>query len=61
MLLEAHVCVYVTNKYVCILNWPIDSPPDCTGLYDLRIACPNTYYNLKAISLQYNITDQLSD
>ena len=44
-----------------ILNWPIDSPPSCPALHDLRIACLNTYYNVKAISLRYNITDQLSD
>jgi len=31
------------------------------GLHDLRIACLNTYYNMKAISLHYSITDQLSD
>ena len=31
------------------------------GLHDLRIACLTTYYNMKAISLHYNITDQLSD
>ena len=37
------------------------APTFCPGLHDLRIACLNTYYNMKAISLQYNITDQLSD
>ena len=42
-------------------NWPIDSPPFCPGLHDLRIDCLNTYYKMKAISLHYNITDQLSD
>jgi len=41
--------------------WPIDSPPYCPDLYDLRIACLHTFYNMKAISLHYNITDQLSD
>jgi len=35
--------------------------PSCPGLHDLRIACLNTYYNIKAIPLHYNITDQLSD
>jgi len=40
---------------------PIDSLPSCPGLHDLRIACLKTYYNMKAISLHYNITDQLSD
>jgi len=45
----------------CFNNWPIDSPPSYPGLHDLRIACLNTYYNMKAISLHYNITDQLSD
>jgi len=29
-------------------------------LHDLRIACLNTY-NMKAISLHYDITEQLSD
>jgi len=47
------------NNSYC--NWPIDSPPSCPDLYDLRIDCLNTYYNMKAISLHYNITDQLSD
>jgi len=42
-------------------NWPIDSPPLCPGLHGLRIASLNTYYNMKAISLHYNITGQLSD
>jgi len=37
------------------INWPIDSPPFCPGLYDLRIARLNTYYNMKAISLHYSI------
>ena len=37
-------------------NWPIDNPPSCPGLHDLRIACLNTYYNMKAISFHYNIT-----
>ena len=41
--------------------WPIDSQPSCPGLHDLRIASLNTLYNMKAISLHYNITDQLSD
>ena len=27
----------------------------------IRIACLNTYYNMKAISPHYNITDELSD
>jgi len=47
--------------YYSICNWPIDSPPFCPGLHDLRIDCLNTYYNIKAISLHYTITDQLSD
>ena len=42
-------------------NWPIDSPPSCLGSHDLRIACLNTYYNMKAISPHYNITDHVSD
>jgi len=42
-------------------NSPIDSPPSCPGLHDLRVASLNTYYNIKTISLHYNITDQLSD
>jgi len=49
------------NTYYNINYWPIDRPPSCPGLHDLRIACLNTYYNMKAISLHYNITDQLSD
>jgi len=36
-------------------NWPIDSPPSCPGLHGLRIACLNTYYNMKAIALHYNM------
>jgi len=36
------------------------NPPFCPGLRDLRIARLNTYYNMKAISLHYIITDQLS-
>ena len=28
------------------------------GLHDLRMACLNTLYNMKAISFHYNITDQ---
>ena len=50
-------CNRVSNKCIFI----IDSPPSCPGLHDLRIACLNTYYNMKAISFHYNITDQLSD
>ena len=42
-------------------NGPFDSTPSCPGLHDLRIAGPNTYYNMKAITRHYNITDQLSD
>ena len=42
-------------------NCPIDSPPFCPGFHDLRIACLDTYYNMKAISIYYNITNQLSD
>ena len=42
-------------------SWPIDSPSSCPGLHDLRIACRNTYDNMKAISLHSNITDQLMD
>jgi len=41
--------------------WPIDSPPSFPGLHDLRIACLNTYYNMKAISINYNITEQVLD
>ena len=52
----------VNYDYSCNLcNWPIDSPPSCPGIHDLRIAYLNTYHNMKAISLHYNITDQLSD
>jgi len=40
-------------------NWPINSPTSCPGLYDLRFL--NTYYNMKATTLHFNITDQLSD
>jgi len=40
---------------------PIDSPPFYPGIHDLRIAYLNTYYNMKAIALHYNITDQLLD
>jgi len=36
-------------------NLPIDSPPFCPGLHDLRIACLNTYNKMKAIALHYNI------
>ena len=39
----------------------IDSPPSCPRLHDLLPACLNTYYNMNAISLHFNITDQLSD
>jgi len=42
-------------------NWPFDSTPSCPGSHDLRSAGPNTYNKMKAISLHYNITDQLSD
>jgi len=42
-------------------NCSIDSPPSCLGLHDLRIACLNTYYFMKDISLLLNILDQLSD
>ena len=41
--------------------WPIDSQPSCPGLYDLRIAYLHTSFNMRAILLYYNITDQLSD
>jgi len=42
-------------------SWPIDSLSSCPVLHDLRIAGLNVYDNMKAISLYYNITDQLMD
>jgi len=48
-----------------ILLWlyykPIDSPPSFPGRHNLHIAWLNTVYNMKAILLHYNITDQLLD
>ena len=69
LLLEGHVrwpaCSQITaviqvSRFNLSYNWPIHSPPFCPGLHGLCIACLNTYYNMKAISLHYNITDQLS-
>jgi len=36
---------------ISLISNLIDSPPSCPGLHDLRIACLNTYFNIKAISL----------
>jgi len=52
---------YHSLEFYEYYNWPIDSPSSCPGLHDLRIASLNTYYNMKAISLHYDITDQLAD
>ena len=49
--------VILMYKYNDVCNWPFDSPLSCSGLHDLRIAFLNTYYNMTAISLHYNITD----
>ena len=49
------------NNTVRISKWSIDCPSSCPGLHDLRIACLNTYYNMEAILLYNDITDQLSD
>ena len=52
---------HVLKNVIDMLELTYRQPPFCPGLHDLHIACLNTYYNMKAISLHYNITDQLSD